>query len=402
MNKTIGFAGTVNAMPMHYAIKFKQDGYDVKYIVEIPKEKSLYRPETHFKSITYPYPSWIKEIKVIKNYFTMAFPNLFFSKIIKELNKCDIVFLNEYGISLIPFLKKESFKIIISSGSDIDIESDLKKINVLSAKWSKILTRSIANYFAKRRILINQRGIKEANVISYFPKGFNIEADKLIQNLKEGKDYTFIPRYDVSFNDIGLPYLGERSNKDKLVIFSGVRFLFDNMDLEQIHQNKGNDIIIRALYLYSKRNSNIEIHFVEKGKDTDSAKILCEELALDKYITWHKEMSIEKLIKLYEKSDICFDQVGNHWIGAIGFYSLYMGKPLIANARLDIFKNVWKGEIPILNARTEKEIYEHLIKCEDHSFRKNIAMKSRDFAISNFDTSNVYIEFKTIIDSLKN
>ena len=35
-------------------------------------------------------------------------------------------------------------------------------------------------------------------------------------------------------------------------------------------------------------------------------------------------MSFIKLLKLYQNSDICFDQVGAHWIAAIGAYALYL------------------------------------------------------------------------------
>lgn len=51
-------------MPMQYALQFKQDGYDVKYIVDVDKEDTLSRPECQFSEIPYPYPEWIEEIAV--------------------------------------------------------------------------------------------------------------------------------------------------------------------------------------------------------------------------------------------------------------------------------------------------------------------------------------------------
>src|SRR5262249_24680752 len=138
----------------------------------------------------------------------------------------------------------------------------------------------------------------------------------------------------------------------------------------------GNDKIIHGLAMYKKLNKYIEIHFVEKGEDVNHAKLLCDQLGLSDVIIWHKEMPFIDLIKIYELADICFDQVGKHWVGAGGIYALYIGKPLIANARNLSFL----GESPIMNAETPDEVCKCMVALSDLAFRRTISARSKKFA----------------------
>jgi len=67
----------------------------------------------------------------------------------------------------------------------------------------------------------------------------------------------------------------------------------------------------------------IKVHFVEKGEDLHYAKEreLCKKLGLENVVIWHKEMPFKDLLALYRDSDICFDQLGDHWIAGIGGYA---------------------------------------------------------------------------------
>ncbi|RPD95630.1 hypothetical protein EGN69_07735 [Pseudomonas monteilii] len=113
--------------------------------------------------------------------------------------------------------------------------------------------------------------------------------------------------------------------------------------------------MLRGLALYYELNKNIEIHLVEKGEDFVAAKSLCHELGLSEVVVWHKEMTFKQLLSLYDKADICFDQVGAHWIGAIGGYALWLGKPLIANDEMLIAEGVWPSLIRCVQQKHRKK-----------------------------------------------
>ena len=81
-------------------------------------------------------------------------------------------------------------------------------------------------------------------------------------------------------------------------------------------------------------------------------------------------MKFYELLRLYQQSDICFDQVGKHWIGAIGGYALWLGKPLIANDERPVRQGVWSINNPILSAQNEVEVFKNLEYLKNDKLRE--------------------------------
>ena len=81
--------------------------------------------------------------------------------------------------------------------------------------------------------------------------------------------------------------------------------------------------------------------------------------------------------KLYEKSHICFDQLGNNWLGAIGVFAILLGIPLISNI------SKYKVPLPALNATNEEEVYERLIQLENQELYEKISSESKKYAVEN-------------------
>jgi glycosyltransferase involved in cell wall biosynthesis len=228
----------------------------------------------------------------------------------------------------------------------------------------------------------------------------NRVGDKLIDEIMRGKEFIDIRRHVLNLKETGIKYIPPQDNR-KLVLLSGVRFLIKTTEHNKFAY-KGNDLIIKAIAKFYNLKKDIEVHFIEKGsKDNiEIAKKLCRDFGIEEIVIWHKEMPLEELLNLYEESDIIFDQVGNHWMGAIGVYALYMGKPLIANARLDVFKDIWGEDIPILNASTVNEIFNHLIACQNYEYRKEVSKASHEFAKAKLDNSSIYNQYKSAILNL--
>jgi glycosyltransferase involved in cell wall biosynthesis len=174
-------------------------------------------------------------------------------------------------------------------------------------------------------------------------------------------------------------WIAHNVEKKKLVIISAVRFFYKNIPAIFADQNKGNDKIIEGLAKYYLHNPNIEIIFFEKGPDTDAAKAYCQDLGLSKVVIWQKQLNLNDLLHLYELADICFDQVGNHWVGAVGMYALYMGKPLIAN----VTNLSFLGDIPALNVVTSEDVFNALVSLESNILMKELHNKGKNFAEKN-------------------
>lgn len=384
------FLGSMNSMPMMYALELKKNGFNVLYFVDRPESDFLSRPESHFKDIVYPYPSWILEIK-IKTQMLIPFFRLFFSYLIKtkvkkiSSTKPQLYILNGFFITLAPFFKDKDNKIIsLSHGSDLHSWADKGLDNSLrydfiEHSFYKLLPANIASKLISLTISRQFLGFLKSDKVIYFPKGFNKRGDKVIETLVSN-DVSCHGRYDVSFEPLKYQDRQFKKTSDKLVIFSGVRFKYNTFSEGNEECSKGNDIIIKGLSLFYKEYKNIEIHFVEKGPDVEDAKRLCEEGGLTPVVKWHKEMKFLDLLALYDKSDICFDQVGQHWMAAIGAYALWLGKPLIANINLPVKMGIWPEVNPICNASNEHQVFQCLMRLKDIEIRKSLSIESKLFS----------------------
>jgi glycosyltransferase involved in cell wall biosynthesis len=397
------FMGNMNSMPMMYARELKSRGSSVFFFVDAKKNNYLCRPEATFSDIKYPYPEWIIEKVVLGQLVVALFPKIFsiyyryiFRRIIGRQNNSHYV-LNGFFVSLAPYLKKTGKVTCLSHGSDLDTWADIKGLPTLQVSFRnrsflKFLPSIIAKSFISLAVKNQLKGFECAKSILYFPKGFNSKGDKVIQYL-EYIGVNHIPVRGFSSSSLIGGCRDFRKNSNKLVIFSAVRFIFHTFPDANPEYNKGNDIIIKGLAKFVQSYKNIEIHFVEKGEDVDLAKELCRNLDLSPYVIWHKEMSFIELLNLYEASDICFDQVGTHWIGAVGGYALWFGKPLIANVSREVAAGVWPQKNPVLQASNEDDIFLALVHLTSEENRKAISDASKKF----FDD---YLDFSHVVDEL--
>lgn len=392
LNKTLGpivFLGSMNAMPMMYALELKKRGFDVIYFVDRPKSDVLSRPENHFPTISLPYPEWILRLHLASQILPIFTRTLFCIWIIIKIKLLfrktpQAYILNGFFISLAKSLKSTQNQVIaLTHGSDLDVWADLEHSAELADRFHKrsifkflpkFISKPLIQLAVKRQFI----GFKTADIIITFPLKFNETADRVIHELRNSNKH-FIYRYDVSFyplDGVSREYI--RHNK-KLIIFSGVRFLFRDFTADDEGYSKGNDKIIEGLAKYHKINNAIEIHFVEKGPDVAYAKKLCSAAGLTDVVIWHREMPFYDLVKLYDMADICFDQVGPHWVGAIGAYALYLGIPLIANDERAVVAGVWPDANPIQRASDGSEVYEALVRLSDPTVRRILSTESKRF-----------------------
>jgi glycosyltransferase involved in cell wall biosynthesis len=383
------FLGGVNAMPMMYALELRKKGFDVCYVVDRPMEDKLSRPENHFPSVEYPYPKWIAEWLLPTQMLLAFFPRFLavvirISLYFRGVRQPQVFVLNGFFCCLAPFLGAGVRKVFLSSGSDLDSWADTGKDNKLPTTFAR---RSVFKFFPAflarpliRMVMRRQfRGARNCDVVAYFPRGFSTAGDKVVSDL-EAAGCKVVQRYDVSFDPLVNQPRGDVAGHDKLVIFSGVRFTFKTFPDGNDEYNKGNDVMIRGIAKFHEQFKNIEVHFVEKGEDVSVAKALCEELGLKNSVTWYPEMKFSELLGLYRIADVCFDQTGSHWVGAIGCYALWLGKPLIANDRKAIDAGLWAAGSPILTASTPDEVCNHLVALVSRPYRKAVAEASRNFA----------------------
>lgn len=398
----LSFIGNMNSFPFSYAIQLKRMGHDVNFFVTAARTDLLKRPEYFYPDIGYPYPSWIHDIHGIVKVPLMqyAYPSIFFPRLIKCLNDADAVFFNNNWHAISPFLRKDIVRVNLFSGSDLDttanpdsVKSRSKVVRIHAIMRPLLLP--FRSYLYAKWMANHRLGVSLAHIVDYFPKGVNLEGDNLLKMLKQKGTYSRIELRGIDCDQFQyLPY----PHNSQLQVLCGVRAEWKNYRSTMSSYNKGNDIIIRGLsmFIHSDR-PDVKIYIVNKGKDVQASKDLSKELGIDSCIEWFEPVALSMLTDMYRKADICIDQCGTHWVGGFGYFGMLHGRPLIANARPDVFNRI-TGPSPICHATTAEQVASWLsILYRERKKRLEIGLDSRKYILSNFDLSKVMNTYLALI-----
>jgi glycosyltransferase involved in cell wall biosynthesis len=395
------FLGNMNNLPFYFAKGLQQAGVDVTFIVDADKDFLLDRPESWDHSIGHTYPEWIIEMPLADRWrtFKFAFPKLCFKKYIKILNRYDVAFLNGHWISLGGSLKKNIQVIDIIAGYDLDILADYGQLHIFhqslkstNSLLSKLMPYTVADYCYKRLIGLQQKGIRRASVVNYYPTGINPHSDQLLNDIKAGQNFKRLELR--GFDCDKFPYSAPATDRKKFVILNVTRFFY----LNQRNSNKRNDIMIRGIGQFLQNNvvdtDTVEIIFFNKGEDLGAAKKLCDEYGLTPFIKWQPIVSAEALNEYFDQCDVAFDQLGEQWVGA-GLFSMLTGRPLIANGRPDVFEKITGQQSPICQATNEEDVANWLTRLyTNRNLVKEIGMASREYVLQHYnlhDTVHFFI-----------
>jgi glycosyltransferase involved in cell wall biosynthesis len=398
----VGFLGNTNNYPFIIASQMREMGCEVVLYIDAPANETLHRPEHYTSDIKFPYPDWIKEELSLRNSLFTHFPNIFLKKIIKELNTCDAVVLNDYGHRFKNFIKPTIPSISMFSGADLEIMADYD--NVRSMKMTNPKLRLVPAFIKKAYADLSvdqlRKGISKASMVSYFPKGLIPYGDRFLDEIFNNKPYHRFNHLHVDPN--GLDYYPPAYN-NVFRIFSFTRFMWKTPfpPGRSMLENKGNDIMIKGIALFfQKYKLQLDIHFVEKGLHIEETKQLIQELGIADMVTWHKEMPFTQLQDHIKKADVVIEQLGTHFISG-GFFAMLRGRPVIGNARPEIFNAVTGEQSPVCHATTPEEVCYWLQQLtSDRSLRESIGKKSRQYVLDHFDIINETKYFKNFLEEL--
>ncbi len=396
----IGFLGNTNNYPFIIASQMRAMGSEVVLFVDAPANEWLNRPEQYTNEIAYPYPSWIKEKLSLRKSLNTHFPNIFEKDVIKELNTCDAVILNDYGHRFKNYIKPSIPSISMFSGSDLEMMTDYDKaMNVrLTSPKLKMIPIFLRKMYARFSVNQLRSAVAKASLISYFPEGLVPEGDALLKEIFGDKPFKRFSHLHVVTE--GYKYHLPIGNP-VFRIFSFTRFMWKTPfpPGRSIFENKGNDIMIKGIALFLKNyDKPLDIHLIEKGLHINESKALIDELGLSHLVTWHKEMPFKELQSYIIQADVVFEQLGTHFISG-GFYAMLLGRPLIGNARPEIFDSIAGEPTPVCHATTPEEVCQWLQKLtRDRELMAAIGKKSRQYVLDHFD---IMLETNILKISLK-
>jgi len=203
----------------------------------------------------------------------------------------------------------------------------------------------------------------------------NPDLYSVLEHLDHQKDF-FIPfGVDTSFY----------SPNDEL-INEDIVFLHPN---RQHWEYKGTDKLLKAFSRFTKENSTAKLILIKYGKDLQKTINLIEKLKLEKNIIWKNLMDKKELVKLYHLCHAVLDQFNVGSYGVVGTEALCCGKPLIIYLDEKYFLKSFGELCPVLQARTEDEIYDAMNIIKDKNAQKKFSIRSREFAIKHHSLKSI-------------
>lgn len=386
----IAFLGNMNNMGYTYAKELKHRGYEVTLFLDTNKNYLLDRPESWEGHDNVNDTSWIIEPFYNEKYYLyrLTFPSIFLRKLLKKLRTYDVVFLNGIWIAIGSYLQTTQKVVGLFAGYEVDVLGHESTVDTLTrdfynSRYKKVkglVPGFLVNKFYAKYISNHIEGIRRTDLVSYYAEGISKKGDELISQIKAGQHYK---RLQVRGFDTRWFSYHPNGIDEKFIILNTTRFYF----LEDREDNKRNDIMLQGIskFIDAIENKNVSLIFFEKGADLAAAKKMCIDLGLEKYIQWVKQVSLAELTAYYEKCDVAFDQLGNQWVGS-GLFSMLTGRPLIANARADVFDKLTDTKSPICHATNADEVCDWLLKLyNDHDLATAIGKRSRDYVQEMYD-----------------
>lgn len=383
----IGFLGNANNYPFMLARAIKRFGHEIVFVVD--SESRLNRPEGRYKEITLLYPSWIVDCSPLDLW---QYPPNFSQteKVVRILQECDALVLNEFGISLWGRLQKPAFALL--TGTDLEVLADPQYadfsvgdmgefMSPLKKLWRWKQGRNKRKLRAHLLHLIGEQrnAIRHAVGVNYFPQGMLPNADRLLAGLGVDDDRrVFFIQSDIERYKYA-PY----PNNRPLRLFNVARIQWRKPDSDFICEldYKGTDVLIRGLGMFVRENKiPIEIRLVKKGVDLEFTRQLIEAEGLAANVTWLEELDQITLYEEYKNADIVSEHFGKGSIGMGALDAMAVGRPVIANSSPEIFARALGEPPPICHATTAEEVRGQLVRLAvDRNLREAIGKQSRSY-----------------------
>jgi glycosyltransferase involved in cell wall biosynthesis len=151
------------------------------------------------------------------------------------------------------------------------------------------------------------------------------------------------------------------------------------------NSTKGNDRFIKAFIRACRNGLSAHCIVLERGPDILYAKKIISEEKAEQYFSWQHGLSRKGFHDLLKKCDIVVDQFDIGGYGGIAIEAMSFGKPVIAYIEKKSNSYVFQETIPIINARSEDEIYDCLALCADGDYLDMICKRAQSFVDAYFD-----------------
>ena len=371
--------GNTNNLPYLLARAIRDAGHTAALLVN--QKELLHRPESVDPDLADNYPQWIHDVSDISFEHYIG-PSPAITSVASLLESADGVILNHLGPSLLPYVNKPAIAFL--TGSDLDYLARFDTLVTLGREWGpqfKVsaaagLYRALWSGFITRQ----REGVLRSRGVSFFPRGLVPECDELLDEI----GVSDAQRFHIYMADDNIKTQSSTGPRDRVRIFCGARLTWvrpmapGTCELDY----KGVDVLLRGVARFFERSgTRVELRLVEKGLHVAETHELVDQLKLRDQIVWLTEMDRPSFDRELCEADICVDQLANSVVGMSGVDAMLLGKPLLANARPEIWNETWPEPPPICHASSPEEVADQLFQLvPDASRRARIGRESRAYA----------------------
>lgn len=355
----IGIFGNTNNYPYLLAKGMRALGIGVHLVIN--RRERLHRPENCDPQLAGAYPDWILDASDLheEDYLALS-PRL--SALVNFLSAgIDAVVLNDIGPSLYRVIERPA--VVLLTGSDLLYSANYESAAARRASWDPAFARSAGGRMWERAwtsFVTRQRdGILAARAVSYAPPGMIPEGDALLGSIGVAPAQRFFI-YMADLHGIAPAPLPEEPS---LRILNGAR-LTGGWTLKSglySQDDKRPDILLRGFKGYAeRRRGGARLHLFAKGDHVSEIKKMVRALGLSKRVEWCAEIDLAGFRNAMAGAHIVCDQFGNSFPGMAALDAMAMGRPVLANFRLDVLRDWAADEWPVLNATSTAEVAERL------------------------------------------
>ncbi len=394
----IGILGNTNNYLLLFAMSLRQLGQDV--ILVVTEKDLLHRPEGRYPEFKEKYPSWIIDASHLTEWdFMSLHPQL--GALLDQVAGCDVFILNSYCVSLLPLLNRPGIAFL--TGSDLSHYANFESIQARTQNWDSTYAAAPTGKMKIEQLtafIQRQRdGIRCAVAVRYMPQGLIPADDNLLKEL----DVSASKRIFLAPAELELVESKPAPHNRPLRIFCATRLTWKG-PIEPGRSTldyKGSDIMIQGLGMfYRETSTKLDIRLVRKGLHVSELQEIIMQEGIADQVTWLDEMSLNQVWKEFEQCDIVFEQLANSALGMAGLDALATGRPVIGNARPEIFEHI-VGEVSAMcQAKTPEEVCSQLKRLVfDKDERERVGVASRTYVEKYFNPRDAA---EIIIQILKN
>lgn len=166
------------------------------------------------------------------------------------------------------------------------------------------------------------------------------------------------------------------------------------------NSTKGNNRLILAFSKLINNGLNAHLIILDRGSDRLLAKEMISNLKLETRVTILPQMKKKELLYHMRMADVVADQFDIGSFGTTGLEAMSCGKPLLIYINNKYSDECYKMRPPVVNVKTEEEIYNSLLTLFTAEKRAEIGQNARAWILQHHDSKLVAKRLLSIYKSV--